>query len=112
MLTDIDKEFDTPEIDENGELIEVIEEEDIFVEEDLGLEEQPDSFYEDMEDDIVQEGEEEEELDIIQEVTVEAKENFENAKEQLVAIFTSILEAGEITAEDNVEIEQVKEQYS
>ena len=111
MLTDIDKEFDTPEIDENGELIEVIEEEDIFVEEDLGLEEQPDSFYE-VEDDIVIEGEEEEEFDNIQEVTVEAKENYENAKEQLVAIFTSILEKGEITAEDNVEIEQVKEQYS
>lgn len=112
MLTDIDKEFDTPIEDENGELIEVIEEEDVFIEEDLGLEEQPDSFYEDIEDDIVQEGEEEEELDIIQEVTVEAKENYENAKEQLVAIFTSILEKGEITAEDNVEIEQVKEQYS
>lgn len=111
MLTDIDKEFDTPEIDENGELIEVIEEDDVFIEEDTGLEEQPDSFYE-VEDDIVQEGEEEEELDIIQEVTVEAKENYENAKEQLVAIFTSILEKGEITAEDNVEIEQVKEQYS
>lgn len=111
MLTDIDKEFDTPEIDENGELIEVIEEDDVFIEEDTGLEEQPDSFYE-AEDDIVQEGEEEEEFDNIQEVTVEAKENYDNAKEQLVAIFTSILEAGEITAEDNVEIEQVKEQYS
>ncbi|SFJ33179.1 hypothetical protein SAMN02910355_2242 [Terrisporobacter glycolicus] len=112
MLTDIDKEFDTPEIDENGELIEVIEEDDVFIEEDTGLEEQPDSFYEDIEEDIVQEGEEEDEFDNIQEVTVEAKENYENAKEQLVAIFTSILEKGEITAEDNVEIEQVKEQYS
>lgn len=111
MLTDIDKEFDTPEIDENGELIEVIEEDDVFIEEDTGLEEQPDSFYE-AEEDIVQEGEEEEEFDNIQEVTVEAKENYDNAKEQLVAIFTSILEKGEITAEDNVEIEQVKEQYS
>lgn len=112
MLTDIDKEFDTPEIDENGELIEVIEEDDVFIEEDTGLEEQPDSFYEDIEDDIVQEGEEEEELDNIQEVTVEAKENYENAKEQLVAIFLDILERGEITPEDNIEIEQVKEQYS
>ncbi|WP_434794429.1 hypothetical protein TPDSL_14100 [Terrisporobacter petrolearius] len=111
MLTDIDKEFDTPENDENGELIEVIEEDDIFVEEDTGLEEQDDLFYE-VEDDIVQEGEDEEEFDNIQEVTVEAKENYDNAKEQLVAIFTSILEKGEITAEDNVEIEQVKEQYS
>lgn len=112
MLTDIDKEFETPEIDENGELIEVIEEDDIFIEEDTGLEEQPDSFYEDIQDDIVQEGEEEEELDNIQEVTVEAKENYENAKEQLVAIFLDILERGEITPEDNIEIEQVKEQYS
>ena len=111
MLTDIDKEFDTPEIDENGELIEVIEEDDIFVEEDTGLEEQPDSFYE-AEDDIVQEGEEEDEFDNIQEVTVEAKENYDIAKEQLVAIFSDILERGEITAEDNVEIEQLKEQYT
>ncbi|CEQ26489.1 Uncharacterised protein [[Clostridium] sordellii] len=111
MLTDIDKEFDTPIQDENGELIETIEEDDVFVEEDTGLEEQPDSFYE-AEGDIVQEGEDEDEFDNIQEVTVEAKENYDNAKEQLVAIFTSILEKGEITAEDNVEIEQVKEQYS
>lgn len=111
MLTDIDKEFDTPIEDENGELIETIEEDDVFVEEDTGLEEQPDSFYE-AEDDIVQEGEEEEEFDNIQEVTVEAKENYDNAKEQLVAIFSDILERGEITAEDNVEIEQLKEQYT
>lgn len=111
MLTDIDKEFDTPIEDENGELIETIEEDDVFVEEDTGLEEQPDSFYE-AEEDIVQEGEEEEEFDNIQEVTVEAKENYDTAKEQLVAIFSDILERGEITAEDNVEIEQLKEQYT
>lgn len=111
MLTDIDKEFDTPIEDENGELIETIEEDDVFIEEDLGLEEQPDSFYE-VEDDIVIEGEEEEEIYSIQEVTVEAKENYENVKEQLVAIFTSILEKGEITAEDNIEIEQLKEEYT
>lgn len=111
MLTDIDKEFDTPIEDEKGELIETIEEDDVFVEDDTGLEEQPDSFYE-AEDDIVQEGEDEDEFDNIQEITVRAKENYENAKEQLVSMFTSILEKGEITVEDNVEIEQVKEQYS
>ena len=109
MLTDVDKEFDTPLEDENGELIEVIELEEVFTEEDTGLEDKDDSFYELAEDDITQEVEE---FNSIEEDIVEAKENYEEAKQQLVDIFTSILEAGEITAEDNVNIEQLKEQYS
>lgn len=108
MLTDIDKEFDTPIEDENGELIETIEIEEVF-EEDTGLEEKEDSFYELAEDDITQEVEE---FNSIEEDIVSGKENYEEAKQQLVDIFTSILEKGEITAEDNTEIEQVKEQYS
>lgn len=108
MLTDIDKEFDTPIEDENGELIETIEIEEVF-EEDTGLEEKEDSFYELAEDDITQEVEE---FNSIEEDIVSGKENYEEAKQQLVDIFTSILEKGEITAEDNIEIEQVKEQYS
>ena len=108
MLTDVDKEFDTPIKNENGELIEVIELEEVF-EEDTGLEEKEDSFYELAEDDITQEVEE---FNSIEEDIVSGKENYEEAKQQLVDIFTSILEKGEITAEDNIEIEQVKEQYS
>lgn len=108
MLTDVDKEFDTPELDENGELIETIEIEEVF-EDDTGLEEKEDSFYELAEDDITQEVEE---FNSIEEDIVSGKENYEEAKQQLVDIFTSILEKGEITAEDNIEIEQVKEQYS
>lgn len=110
MLTDIDKEFDTPIEDENGELIENIETEEVFDDVD-NTEPTEQEDYNGEEDDVALENEDEE-FDDIQEVTVEAKENYENAKEQLVAIFTSILEKGEITAEDNVEIEQVKEQYS
>lgn len=107
MLTDVDKEFDTPIKDENGELIEVIELEEVF-EDDTGLEEKEDSFYE-TEDGITQEVEE---FNSIEEDIVLGKESYEEAKQQLVDIFTSILEKGEITAEDNIEIEQVKEQYS
>lgn len=107
MLTDVDKEFDTPLEDENGELIETIELEEIFEEEDTGLEEKEDSFYE-TEEDLS----EEDSFYETEEAIVEAKENYKSTKEELVAIFTSILEKGEITAEDNVEIEQVKEQYS
>ena len=107
MLTDVDKEFDTPIKNENGELIEVIELEEVF-EDDTGLEEKEDSFYE-TEDGITQEVEE---FNSIEEDIVAGKENYGEAKQQLVDIFTSILEKGEITAEDNTEIEQVKEQYS
>ena len=107
MLTDVDKEFDSPIKDENGELIEVIELEEVF-EDDTGLEEKEDSFYE-TEDGITQEVEE---FNSIEEDIVLGKESYEEAKQQLVDIFTSILEKGEITAEDNIEIEQVKEQYS
>lgn len=107
MLTDVDKEFDTPIEDENGELIETIELEEIFEEEDTGLEDQEDSFYE-----VEQDLSEEDSFYETEEAIVEAKENYKSTKEQLVEKFTSILEKGEITAEDNVEIEQVKEQYS
>ena len=107
MLTDVDKEFDTPLEDENGELIETIELEEIFEEEDTGLEEKEDSFYE-TEEDLS----EEDSFYETEEAIVEAKENYKSTKEELVEKFTSILEKGEITAEDNVNIEQLKEQYS
>lgn len=107
MLTDVDKEFDTPIEDENGELIETIELEEIFEEEDTGLEEKEDSFY-GTEEDLS----EEDSFYETEEAIVEAKENYKSTKEELVAIFTSILEKGEITAEDNVEIESLKEDYS
>lgn len=111
MLTDIDKEFDTPILDENGEPIEVIEIEEVFG--DVNNQEPIEQVsYEGIENDIVQEGVEEEQVNISEEIIVEGKENYNNAKEQLVAIFTSILEVGEITAEDNVNIQQVKEQYT
>lgn len=111
MLTDIDKEFDTPILDENGEPIEVIEIEEAFgdVNHQEPIEQEN---YEGVEGDVVQEDVEEEQVNILEEVIVEAKENYENVKEQLVSIFTTILENGEITAEDNVTIQQVKEQYS
>lgn len=110
MLTDVDKEFDTPEIDEDGELIETIEIEEAF--EDVDNAEPTEQENYDGEDDDIALESEDEEFDDIQEVTVEAKENFENAKDRLVEIFTSILENGEITEEDNTEIEQLKEQYT
>lgn len=111
MLTDIDKEFDTPVLDENGEPIEVIEIEEVFgdVNNQEPIEQEN---YEGIENDIVQEGVEEEQVNVSEEIIVEGKENYNNAKEQLVAIFTSILEVGEITAEDNVIIQQIKEQYT
>lgn len=106
MLTDVDKEFDTPIEDENGELIETIEIDEVFG--DVNNQEPTEQDTYETEDDVT----ELEEIDVSEESIVESREKFENTKNQLVDIFTSILEKGEITAEDNVEIEQVKEQYS
>jgi len=110
MITDIDKEFDTPIEDENGELIETIETEEVFDDVD-NTEPTEQEDYNGEEDDIALESEDEE-FDDIQDATEEAKENYENAKDRLAEIFTSILENGEITEEDNTEIEQLKEQYT
>lgn len=106
MLTDIEKEFDTPEIDENGELIETIEDYEVFLEYEIGIEEQEDSFYL-LEEDLV----EEEVIDDKSEVINENKEIFNQAKDLLVQLYTDILEKGEITAEDNILLEQAKEEY-
>ena len=108
MLTDIDKEFETPLEDENGELIEVIELEEAFTEEDIGLEEKDDSFYQGVENDLADEINE----DLILEENVnENVEIFNNSKNTLIELYTKILEAGEITAEDNILIEEAKESF-
>ena len=108
MLTDIGKEFDTPLEDENGELIEVIELEEAFTEEDIGLEEKDDSFYQGVENDLADEINE----DLILEENVnENVEIFNNSKNTLIELYTKILEAGEITAEDNILIEEAKESF-
>ena len=61
MLTDADKQTtDTqttfPTETEDGELIETIEDDDVFTETDPGPEEVEDSFYENTEEDVTQEG--------------------------------------------------------
>lgn len=106
MITDRNEEFDTPTIDENGELIETIE-----IEDDEYYQEPTERDDYEGEDDIPLEGEDEE-IDSIEETTVESQEIYNYSKDRLVEIFNKILDTNEISEEDNVEIEELKEQYT
>lgn len=109
MLTDVDKEFDTPLEDENGELIEVIELEEVFTEEDTGLEDKDETFYLGVDNDLADETDD----DIVLEENVnENVETFNSSRNTLVELYTKILDAGEITTEDNVLLEQAKEKLT
>lgn len=108
MLTDIDKEFDTPLEDENGELIEIIEDYDVFKSDDTGLEEKPDNFYKGVENDI---SELTLNISTVESIINENRDTFNTSRDRLIEIYTSILSKGEISAEDNMNIEESKEQY-
>ena len=108
MLTDIDKEFDTPTVDENGELIEIIEDYDVFKSDDTGLEEKTDDFYKGVENDI---SELTPNISTVESIINENRDTFNTSRDRLIEIYTSILAKGEISAEDNMNIEESKEQY-
>ena len=117
MLTDADKQTtDTqttfPTETEDGELIETIEDDDVFTETDPGPEEVEDSFYENTEEDVTQEGEEEEDLNPNLEDTAQSVQDAKETSEQLISKLNEILEKGEQTSEDIAEINSLKETYT
>lgn len=106
MLNDVDKEFDLPTEDENGEPIEENVDNDVYEEEDEEVE-HDDEFYEANE----LKSTDEQEID----TTAESEEQFNEASEQLKEIYTDVLASGFITEEQLTEIEvlnaQVNEAY-
>ena len=108
MITDTDKEFNTPTVDENGELIEIIEDYDVFKSDDTELEEKPDNFYKGVENDI---SELTPNISTVESIINENRDTFNTSRDRLIEIYTSILAKGEISAEDNMNIEESKEQY-
>ncbi len=106
MLNDVDKEFDLPTEDENGEPIEENLDNDVYQEEEEEVE-HDDEFYEANE----LKSTDEQEID----TTAESEEQFNEASEQLKEIYTDVLASGFITEEQLTEIEvlnaQVNEAY-
>lgn len=106
MLNDVDKEFDLPTEDENGEPIEENVDNDVYEEEEEEVE-HDDEFYEANE----LKSTDEQEID----TTSESEEQFNEASEQLKEIYTEVLANGFITEEQLTEIEvlnaQVNEAY-
>lgn len=106
MLNDVDKEFDLPTEDENGEPIETNVYNDVYEEEEEEVE-HDDEFYEANE----LKATDEQEID----TTAESEEQFNEASEQLKEIYTAVLASGFITEEQLTEIEvlnaQVNEAY-
>lgn len=113
MIGDPNIEYDTPLYDEEGNLIEVIEEDEIFPDDPLPFPELPDEAYEgEMNDLAEQQGEEESNIDPVEEIISSAGEVYSAARNKLVELYTQILTTGEITAEQNVELEQTLFEYS
>lgn len=106
MLNDVDKEFDLPTEDENGEPIETNVYNDVYEEEEEEVE-HDDEFYEANE----LKATDEQEID----TTAESEEQFNEASEQLKEIYTAVLASGFITEEQLTDIEvlnaQVNEAY-
>lgn len=113
MIGDPNIEYDTPLYDEEGNLIEVIEEDEIFPDDPLPFPELPDEAYEgEMNDLAEQQGEEESNIDPVEEIISSAGEVYSEARNKLVELYTQILTTGEISAEQNVELEQTLFEYS
>lgn len=106
MLNDVDKEFDLPTEDENGEPIETNIYNDVYEEEEEEVE-HDDDFYE--ADEL--KATDEQEIDTV----AESEEQFNEASEQLKEIYTEVLASGFIKEEQLTEIEvlnaQVNEAY-
>lgn len=99
------QEYDTPAIDENGDLIEVIESDDVFVEEEIEVE-HDETYYEANElltDNIT---------DDTQEEVIESIDKFEENKEEALSLLANILEKGEISPEELAEFDRLKERVN
>lgn len=113
MIGDPNIEYEPPLYDEDGNLIEVIEEDEIFPDDPLPFPELPDEAYEGELNDLAeQQGEEESNIDPVEEIISSAGEVYSESRNKLVELYTQILTAGEITAEQNVELEQTLFEYS
>lgn len=99
------QEYDNPTIDENGDPIETIENEDIFVEEEIEPE-HDESYYEANElltDNMTD--------DTKEEIIVNV-DKFEQNKEEALSLLTNILETGEISPEELAEFDRLKERVN
>lgn len=113
MIGDPNIEYEPPLYDEDGNLIEVIEEDEIFPDDPLPFPELPDEAYEGELNDLAeQQGEEESNIDPVEEIISSAGEVYSESRNKLVELYTQILTTGEITAEQNVELEQTLFEYS
>lgn len=103
MLNDVDKEFDLPTEDENGEPIETNVYNDVYEEEEEEVE-HDDDFYEAYE----LKATDEQEIDTV----AESEEQFNEASEQLKEIYTEVLASGFIKEEQLTEIEILNDQVN
>lgn len=103
MLNDVDKEFDLPTEDENGEPIETNVYNDVYEEEEEEVE-HDDDFYEAYE----LKATDEQEIDTV----AESEEQFNEASEQLKELYTEVLASGFIKEEQLTEIEILNDQVN
>ena len=107
------QEYTTPIYDEDGNLIEVIEDYDVFVEDETSEEEYDDAYYLGEEGDLAEEDfAEEENVDYVESRILAANEKYQSARDSVIERLTAILEKGEISAEDNAELSDAMHEYT
>lgn len=104
-------EYENPNVDENGEIIDSIVTTDVYNEPDTGLTDEDDTFYE-TEPIIADETEDNDDIiaDNVERIDA-AKELKDEAHDTLIALLSQALESGEISLEMNAEIKAAEEQY-
>lgn len=107
------QEYTTPIYDEDGNLIEVIEDYDVFLEDETSEEEHDDAYYLGEEGDLAEEDfAEEENVDHVESRILAANEKYQSARDSVIERLTAILEKGEISAEDNAELSDAMHEYT
>lgn len=106
------QEYTTPLYDEDGQLIEVIEDYDVFLDEEIPEEEHDDAYYAGEEGDLAEEQAEEENVDPVESRIFAASERYTTARDSVIERLTQILENGEITAEDNADLNEAMFEYT
>lgn len=107
------QEYTTPEYDDDGNLIETLGEYDVFVEDEIPEEDHDDSYYQAEEGDLAElDYAEEDNVDPIESKILESQERYEMARDAVIERLTAILEKGEISSEDNADLNDVMQDYT
>ncbi|MCC3868517.1 hypothetical protein [Terrisporobacter mayombei] len=107
------QEYTTPIYDEDGNLIEVIEDYDVFLEDETSEEEHDDAYYLGEEGDLAEEDyAEEDNVDPVESRILTASERYTIARDSVIERLTQILENGEITIEDNADLNEAMFEYT